>query len=351
MTTTVAALTPIRRTQRLGVEFWNDSCRVSELEHAAAQGAAGATSNPVIVGAAVDAEPDTWLPFVAAQARKRARSTEDEVAWELIRAVAKAGAKVLAPLHRSSRGERGYLCLQVSPKLYRDPEAMAEQGKRLAKLGRNLAIKVPATEAGLEAMEELVASGVPVNATVSFTASQAIACAQAMEKGRKRAGRDVPGWVTLMVGRLDDHLKRVAERDKPGVDSAALDWAGIAVFKAARGVFARRKFRSRLLVAAYRHERHWTELVGPGIVQSIPYNWWTRFNASETEPEATLDRPVEPKVLQDLLRLPDFRRAYEPDGLKPAEFVRYGASTHTLEQFLSGYQKVLDVVRKQMLSL
>lgn len=341
--------TPIERTQRLGVEFWNDSCRINELEHAASLGASGATSNPVIVGAAVEADPKTWLPFIDARAARRVHASEEDLAWDLIEEVAKVGARVLAPRHRKSKGASGLLCVQVNPKLYRDPKRMLEHGLRLAGLAPNIAVKVPATEAGLRAMEDLMAAGVPVNATVSFTVSQAIACAQAMERGRRRAGAHVPGYVTLMVGRLDDHLKRLLARDKPDIDPAACDWAGIAVFKAAAAAYRRRGFKSRLLVAAYRHPRHWSELVGPGIVQSIPYSWWTKFNESGLEPEPTLERPVDPKLVLDLLdAFPDFRRAYEEDGLPVADFARYGAAVATLEQFIGAYHRVLDVVRGRM---
>lgn len=345
----VAIESPIRLTQRLGVEFWNDSCRLSELRHAAQLGAAGATSNPVIVGAAVEAEPETWLPFIAALARKEPRASEDDLAWRLIEEVARVGARALAPVHKKTAGAQGWLCLQVNPKHYRDPERMLEQALLLSKLAANIAIKVPAVEPGLEVMEELIAAGVPVNATVSFTVAQAVACAQAMERGRKRAGKPVPGYVTLMVGRIDDHVKRLAAQGGTPLPPAVLDLAGIAVFKAAHKIFLRRKFQSRLLVAAYRHERHWTDLIGPGVVQSIPYNWWTRFDQSKVEVKTTLQEPVDEAVVHRLREsIADFRRAHDEEGLRPADFARYGASVHTLEQFIAGYHKVLDVVRRQM---
>ena len=341
--------TPIERMQRLGVEFWNDSCRLSELEHAIEQGAAGGTSNPVIVSAAVEAEPGRWESSIDRLLRERPKDGADEIAWALMEEVAKAAAAVLEPRFRKSRGREGLLCAQVDPRLHDDSRRMVAQGRRLAALAPNVAVKIPATQAGLKAMRGLISHRVPVNATVCFTVSQAVACAEAMERALRPARLAVPAYVTIMVGRLDDHLKRLLARDKASIEADACDWAGIAVFKRALEVFRRRKFASRLLVAAYRHERHWTELVGPGIVQSIPYSWWTKFNESDLEPAATLDRPVDPKVVLSLLdAFPDFRRAYEEDGLAPAEFERYGASAHTLEQFIGAYHNVLDVVRRRM---
>jgi transaldolase len=153
-----------------------------------------------------------------------------------------------------------------------------------------------------------------------------------------------------MVGRLDDHLKRVAERDSILVDPGYLNWAGIAVFKKAHRLFVQRQFRSTLLAAAYRHHLHWTELIGKGAIQSIPYGWWKQFNGSDLPLRETLSEPVAEEIVDTLIRrFPDFRRAYDEDGLRPEEFAGYGASVHTLRQFLGGYQQLVEWVRERML--
>ena len=233
---------------------------------------------------------------------------------------------------------------------------MIAQGKELAGLAPNVAIKVPAVEAGLIAMEELVASGINVNATVSFSVSQAIAVAEAFERGLRRAeagGADMSRlhpYVTIMVGRVDDQMRRAVLKDTANaVAPDSLDWAGVAVFKRAYQVFGERRFGSRLLAAAYRNELHWSELVGENLVLSMPYKWWKQFNGSATTPERRIGRAVETSRVSQLLRLEDFRRAYEPGAMAPSEFARYGASQQTLQEFLEGYQKLLALVRARML--
>jgi transaldolase len=157
-------------------------------------------------------------------------------------------------------------------------------------------------------------------------------------------------YATLMLGRLDDHLQRVMAKDGVSVDPGLLHRAGIAVFKRARQVFKERGYRATLLAAAYRHHLHWSELIGPGIVQSMPYAWWKQFEASDHPVRATLDEPMDPAVVTTLSRrFEDFRRAYEPDGLAPADFVRFGPSVHTLNQFIGGYHDLLALVRERML--
>jgi transaldolase len=233
---------------------------------------------------------------------------------------------------------------------------MLEHARTLAALAPNIAIKVPATPEGIAAGVELVASGINVNATVSFTLPQALYVAQAFEGAldrAKAAGLDMQRlhpYVTLMVGRLDDLMQRTLTKENVSVDPGYLHWAGIAVFKKAHGIFKQRGYRSTLLAAAYRHHMHWSELVGPGVVLSMPYAWWKQFEASDIEVAETLDRPVDPQIVAALhAKFKDFRRAYDEKGLAPDEFVRYGASVHTLNQFIGGYHELLGVVRERML--
>ncbi len=348
-------LSRMQQTAELGTEFWNDSCALNELAEAVAQGAVGATSNPVIVGAAVSGDKARWLPVLEGLLREHPEDTEDDAAWRLIATLAKEAAALLAPVHEATGGRKGYLSVQVSPKFYRSTARMVEHGAALAALAPNIAIKCPSTREGIAAMEELTARGINVNATVSFTVPQVLATAEALERGLDRALRAgaraerLHPYVTLMVGRLDDHMKRVVERDGITIDPGHLSWAGIAVFKKAHRLFTERGFRSTLLVAAYRHHLHWSELVGERVIQSIPYGWWKQFNASDVIPRRTLHEPVAQAIVDSLHRkIPDFRRAYDEDGMRAEEFAGYGASAHTLRQFLVGYQQLVELVRDRM---
>ena len=360
MTTPTAAkvvpTTRMRLTTELGADFWNDSCALNELREAVEGGATGATSNPVIVFTAIKADPKTWMPVLDRLIEEHAEATEEDLAWMWIEAIGRQAAALLRPVYDATRGGKGFLSMQVNPKLYRDAGRMIEHGKRLAAVAPNVAVKCPLTKAGLRAAEELVAEGINVNATVSFTLPQAIAVAEAFERGLDRArarGLDMHRlhpYVTLMVGRLDDLLQRVWNRDGISVDPGLLHWAGIAVFKKARAVFRERGYRGTLLAAAYRHHMHWSELIGPGVVLSMPYAWWKRFNDSEVEVGPTLDRPVDPGIVDLLHRhFEDFRKAYDENGLSPDEFVHYGATVHTLNQFIGGYHDLLGLVRDRLL--
>jgi transaldolase len=246
--------------------------------------------------------------------------------------------------------------MQVNPKFYPNPELMVAQATELASLAPNIAIKAPATEAGLIAMEEMTARGIRINATVSFTVAQALAVSAAIERGLARArsaGRNVENlhpYITLMIGRVDDQLKRAAARDGIAPTSGAVDWAGIAVFKHAHQLFQKSGRPGTLLAAAYRHEGHWADIIGPAVLQTVPYTWWKQFDRSPRIPSLTLDQPIDDAILRELrTHFPDFNRAYDADGLTPSAFLRYGATLHTLDQFLGGYADLLAFVRSAML--
>ncbi len=148
---------------------------------------------------------------------------------------------------------------------------------------------------------------------------------------------------TIMVGRLDDWMKAVCERDNITLDPAAPNWAGIAVFKRAAAIYGERGYRTRLLAAAYRHHLHWSELIGGDVSLTIPYAWQQRFNASSVEVRDRFADPAPAAFVDQLMaRIPDFRRAYEPDGLAIEEFDGYGATVRTLRGFIGSYW---DLVR------
>jgi len=347
---------PLRRmVDSTPTDYWNDSCATAELEYAVERGATGATSNPVIVGEVMKKEHEHWVPRVRELASADPHGSEVDVTWALIEEMGVRGAAILGPVFHREDGRKGRLSLQTNPAHYRSPERMVEQAVRFSGLAPNIQVKFPCTAEGLEAVEEATARGVVVNVTVVFTVAQCLAAAEAVERGLRRyeqAGGDTTRFspvCSLMIGRLDDWVKTLVERDAIALDPDAANWAGIAAFKRAYGIYRERGYRTRLLAAAYRHRLHWTELVGGDIVMTMPHPWQVRFNESGIEPVERIDVPVDPHLVDDLLtRVPDFRRAYEPDGLAPGEFVRYGATARTLRSFIGGYHDLQATVRDIM---
>src|SRR6185436_6259110 len=205
-------------TQTTPTCLWNDSAAEAELAYAIEHGAVGATCNPVIAVEVVKKEMAFWAPRIRAMASDRPTATEGQIAWQVIEEMSALRAGMLRPLFDAHRGRNGRLSIQTDPRLFRDGPAILEQAIRFAALAPNMNVKIAATSAGIWAIEEATARGISINATVSFSVPQALAVAEAVERGlrrRERNGEDVSRMgpvCTIMVGRLDDWLKVVADR-------------------------------------------------------------------------------------------------------------------------------------------
>src|SRR5215471_2138283 len=329
---------PLQQTVALGGnDYWNDSCSVEELRYAVSHGAVGATSNPTIVLNVLQKELAVWKVPLQRIIESNPAWTEVDVAWKLIEEMALKAAEILRPVFEREKGKKGRISMQTNPTFYRNAEAIVAQATHFHGLAPNIQAKIPVTHAGITAIEEATYRGVNVNATVCFTLPQAIAVAEAVDRGLKRreaAGHDTGSMTpvcTLMIGRLDDWLKVVAKKESIVLTPGHLDWAGIAVMKKAYGLFQSRGYRARLLAAAYRHHMHWSELIGGDIVQTIPYEWQVLFNKSDIQVKKRMQDPVDPAIVDELARkFADFRRAHDEKGLGIEEFDRFGATVRTL---------------------
>ena len=337
-------------------DYWNDSCSQEELTYAVSHGAVGATSNPTIVYNVLKQELHLWEKRIHTLIEKNPTWSESEITWKLFEEIAVHGASFLRPAFEQYKGKKGRLSIQTNPANYRNAAAIAEQAIHFNKLAPNMQVKAPVTKAGIQALEEATYQGVSINATVSFTVPQAIAVAEAVERGLNRRladGKSIEEMspvCTIMVGRTDDWMKVLAKRDGIDIDPSYLDWAGIACVKKAYGIYQQRGYRSRLLVAAYRHLGHWSEFIGGDLVQSLPYEWQLKANASDIEVKERMSNPVDQKIIDAMYaNIPDFRRAYDEDGMTVDEFDTYGATVRTLRGFVTSAHDLMAEVRNFML--
>lgn len=299
---------------------------------------------------------DVCLPRIAQIATERPAATESEIGWQVIEELSVQAAKLLEAAFRTSGGRDGRLSIQTDPRLHRDADALVAQAVRLSQLAENIIVKIPATSVGIRAIEEATYRGVSINVTVSFTVPQAVAAAEAVERGLDRRAADgLPeqefgSVVTLMGGRLDDWLKHWVQQNRILIDPGYLERAGVAALKKAYQVFTERGFRSRVLSAAFRNHLQWSELQGGDVVVSPPFDWQARINENDLPVAARIDVPVDEHIVSTLLEhVAEFRRAYEVDGLTLEEFDTFGATVRTLRQFLEADEQLDRVVRDVLL--
>jgi transaldolase len=339
-------------TQTTPTCLWNDSAAIEELTYSIEHGAVGATCNPSIAVTVLKQELPFWKPRILELAKSFPQATEDEIAWMVVEEMSANAAKLLKPIFDREHGRNGRLSIQTDPRNYRNSDAMLTQAIRFSRLAPNMIVKIAATRAGIVAMEEATYRGISINATVSFTLPQAIAVAEAVERGLKR--REAEGLeiatmgpvCTIMVGRLDDWLKVLHDKNNLSVDPGYLEWAGVAVFKKAYKIFRERGYRIRLLSAAFRNHMHWSEFIGGDVVISPPCPWQKRYNESDIEVISRIDTPVDAKIVDTLLaKFPDFERAYTENGLTHEEFDTFGSTRRTLRQFITACAEMDSIVR------
>ncbi len=298
---------------------------------------------------------DVWRPKIAKLIAEMPAATEDVIAWKLVEQISIKAAELLKPIFDQQKGRNGRLSIQTDPRFFRSKAALIEQAVHFSELAPNIIVKIPATSVGIAAMEEVTYRGVSVNATVSFTLPQALAVAEAVERGLKRREQEgkpiaTMGPVcTIMGGRLDDWLRTATQKEGIIIDPGYLEWAGVAVFKKAYALYRERGYRLRLLSAAFRNHMQWSEYIGGDVVVSPPCSWQKRFNASDITVESRIDNPVDPKILEALSKhYQDFRRAYSEDGLSLTDMDSFGSTVVTLRQFLAAGAELNAVIREIM---
>ena len=159
----------------------------------------GATSNPAIFQQAITTSGAYSQQIEMLQANHPKKIYEELVVTDIKRA-----AKLLKPMYDNNSND-GFISLEVDPSLCDDIQGTIDEGVRLNnQIGYdNLMIKIPATEAGYEAMKELTSLGINVNATLVFSPQQADLSAKALGEGIKSSGKDTKGVVSVFVSRFD----------------------------------------------------------------------------------------------------------------------------------------------------
>ena len=334
-------------------ELWNDSCSCTELAYAIENGGSGATTNPVIVFNVLKKELPDWEDTIREIVAAHPDYTEDDLAWDTIKAMGSKASLLLLDQFHETHGQKGRISFQTNAKYYQNRDKMVAHALELAGLVENSQIKLSASKAGIEAMEELTYRGVSINATVSFTVAQALAVAEAVERGlarREAEGLD-SSWMhpvcTIMCGRVDDFLKNHYKGTDTLVSTECYEQAGVAVFKKAYKIYKERNYRTKLLVAAFRNRHHFEDFIGGDLILTIPYGWQKKYNGSTVEVRNNMDKDVDKKVLDELLTLDEFVKAYD-ENLRPEDFQYYGAFKATIYQFLNGYDSLVQLVRPYM---
>ena len=162
--------------------WWHDSGNPDEIELALKRGATGVTTNPVLTFRSFQSQPDFWNPKVLALGDDF--PTLEAHAEALLKLVATYAADKVRDIYEKTNGADGYALGQLNPGRAGDAEGMLAQARRVHSWAPNIAVKLPATAAGIEVIEHLAEEGIPICATINVSVAQAIAVAEAYHEKR-----------------------------------------------------------------------------------------------------------------------------------------------------------------------
>jgi transaldolase/glucose-6-phosphate isomerase len=229
---------PLLQLINFGQSVWMDQIARSLLTSGGLKrlieedGLRGVTSNPTIFQKAISGSQD-----YAEQLGKLARSGASvaQIYQELVVQDIAGGADVLRTVYDANNGADGFISLEVSPLLANDTKATIEEAKKLfALLNRpNVMIKVPATPAGLPAIEELIAAGLNINVTLIFAVDVYEQVAEAYIRGLERRmaqgqpidriGSVASFFVSRIDTAVDKQLEQLAQQATDAQQKARID--------------------------------------------------------------------------------------------------------------------------------
>ncbi len=206
---------PLQSLIACGTKLWLDSIDPDLVQRNRALGATGATSNPIIISDLIKTGR-----FDAELAGFMKQGLDDEaVAWRVTDSLVKQAQAVFLPVHQQTKGNDGYVSFELDPLLedLANPLSVAERAKQYVALGKqwsaghaNRMIKIPATPAGLAAVEDLAAAGVTLNVTLIFTPRQYEIARDAMWRGAQKHDKlaTFKSVYSIFVSRVDVYTEQ-----------------------------------------------------------------------------------------------------------------------------------------------
>lgn len=298
---------------KIGTKLYLDSVEPSEVDKNLAWGAVGATSNPAIISGIVGAGG-----FDDRIAKLIGEGHDDEaIAWELTDALVKDAQQKFQSIHTNTGGNAGWISFELDP-LLEDPTnslSGAERSKRYVELGKkwsqgntNRMIKVPATAAGIGALEELAAAGVTLNVTLIFTMDQYVQARDAVWRGaQKLADRSkFKSVYSIFISRIDvytkDHVKSLAAdaQGQVGLLNAKRVWAANHEFWAGKGLPLEQELIFASTGTKDPSEKPWkyVEALAGSDIQTNPPETNAAVAASDLQFKRTVD-VMPPQSIQD----------------------------------------------------
>ena len=315
----------------------------------------GVTTNPPLSLQAIQDDPPYWEKVTKEIIAENPGIDTESLFWKLYLKVVKRGSDMYLPLFEKTGYREGYLSGQVDPRSVFDKDAMIEQALEIARMNPNVMIKVPGSKQGYEVIEFLTAKGISTNNTLTFVLPQLVDCAKSVKRGLETAKKnkvDLSKWrsiITHMESRYGDLGGLRDFGAEKGIELSDMDvrWAELAIFKKAYKYLLDNNMPSKMLSCSLRvgpvldgvnRIPHLEEKAGASVVVTCPPIFIDQvINLPDQDKIVFVkDRILEdiPKAVMDkLMRIPYFERAYAVDGYSREEYNTHPALQRTAEQF------------------
>lgn len=337
-------------------------------------GVRGQTSNPSIFQAAIT-KGQIYNEAIAEMAKKGLDA--EAIVWELMVNDVRTACDVFMELYKESKGEDGFVSLELDPTKARDTEASLKQARELvARVDRpNLMIKVPATAEGFPVVTELIAAGVSVNVTLLFSVPQYDAVIDAWMKGlekRLQEGGSLEGIhsvASFFISRVDTEAdKRMDKKiqDDPSLAERYQQFRGkIAVANArlAYELFLKRTGEPRWQALQkagasvqrplwaststknphYKDTIYVDELIGPDCVNTMPDNTVEAFGD-----HGIIAQTLTSEHIADAHKVID---AFAAEGFDLRDITENTLMTEGVDKFAVAYTKLVEAVKEAVAKL
>jgi transaldolase len=328
----------------------------------------GVTTNPPLSLQAIEDDEPYWEQVARDYIAANPGIDTESLFWMLYKTVVKKGSDMYLPLFEKTGYKEGYLSGQVDPRSVFDKDAMLKQALELAEINPNVMIKVPGSKEGYEVIEELTARGISTNNTLTFVLPQLVDCAETVKRGLETAKKndvDLSQWrsvITHMESRYGDlgGLRDFAGEVGIELSEGEVRLAELAIFKKAYKYLEDNNLPSKMLSCSLRlgptidgSTRIWhlEEKTGAAVVVTCPPSFIDQVINFEGEKDIVFEKDrihaETPKdVLDKLMRVPYFERAYATDGYSRDEYNAHPALQRTAEQFSKATEKMVDFAAK-----
>jgi transaldolase len=341
----VAALTPTK--------MWINNVTPQEAQWAIEAGAMGCTQNPSYTWKMLNHQEGKKHTLALLDETLRESDDDNEVECILQRKLVKGIASKFMTVYERTNGAQGYVSIQGDPIHEEDPEVIIEVGRKNRAMSPNIMIKIPATEAGLEAMGVLIEENTPLNATEVMGLAQVIDVCEMYNKITAKTKTRPVIYYSLITGIYDEWLGKEVQKLGIQISSDILYQAGMVIAKKVYQFVHDRGYPLGFIGGGVRGLQHFTEMIGGDVC--ITMNWGGQADKLLELDQPVVSRlfnPVQEHVLDELLtKVPPFRQAYMENGLTVKEYETYGPVEYFRDIFITSWNNALNLIRQRRAAL